>query len=282
MKWFKHMTCSGTDEKLAIVIDELGMEGYGFYWRLLEIIAEKLDAKGEPSCSYSIKRWSKIFGFYPKKFLKFINSFKKLSLIFCKTFENHSEMFSETSENILEISVPNLLKYQDNYSKNLQAAKKKRTSIEIEREKDIIINLSKCSHFDGTAEEETPAEEPQQGELIPHGDTKVSKDNSACPQKKIAALYAEILPELPQVRELRDDIQKNVRARWIEKQREKGFRTEADGLEYFRNFFTYVSNNNFLMGRADQNSTWRCDYRWLMKAANFDKVTSGYYARWQA
>jgi hypothetical protein len=142
--------------------------------------------------------------------------------------------------------------------------------------------LSKCSHFDGTAEPEKPSEEPQQGELIPHGDIKAIKDSSACPQKKIAALYAEILPELPQVRELRDDIQKNVRARWIEKQREKGFRTEADGLEYFRNFFTYVSNNNFLMGRADQNSTWRCDYRWLMKAANFDKVTSGYYARWQA
>ena len=134
-----------------------------------------------------------------------------------------------------------------------------------------IVLLSKSSGFDGP-------EKPHQGELVP----QEKNDVNICPQKKILALYAEILPELPQVRELRENIQTQVRARWIEKSREKGFKTEQDGLAYFRAFFEYVSNNAFLMGRASSSDKWRCDYRWLMKAANFDKVTSGYYARWQS
>lgn len=120
MKWLKHMTCSGEDEKLSAVIDELGYEGYGVYWRLLEIVADKMESKGEPSCSYSLKRWANLFGFYPKKFEKFSKTFEKHSLIFCKTFEKHFENISKTSEKLLEISIPNLLKYQDKYTKKLQ------------------------------------------------------------------------------------------------------------------------------------------------------------------
>ena len=67
MKWFKHMTGSWDDEKLSAVIDILGMEGYGFYWRLLEVIAEKLDANNETSCTFSAKKWGNFFQFSPKK-----------------------------------------------------------------------------------------------------------------------------------------------------------------------------------------------------------------------
>lgn len=280
MKWFKHMTCSGTDEKLAIIIDELGLEGYGFYWRLLEIVAEKLDAKGEPNCCYSIKRWSKIFGLYPKKFLKILERFEKLSLIFCKTFEKHSEKFSETSEKILEISIPNLLKYRDNYTKNSQVADNKVASIEIDKDKDINIIKSSQNPGDFDEQKKQPVEQEismEQGELVPQR----KKGILPCPQQKILSLYAEILPELPQVQELRANVQRDVSARWKEKCKKRQWATEQDGLEYFKQFFTYVSYNNWLMGRAEGNNGWVCDYRWLMRASNFDAVTSGKYARHQ-
>lgn len=124
-------------------------------------------------------------------------------------------------------------------------------------------------------------------------DTKVSSSTSAdidapaegetapfsfCPQGKILALYREILPELPQPRNIRRNLAAQVRSRWVEKCKEKGFASEDEGLAYFRKFFTYVANNDFLTGRKNSGGrSWRCDYAWLMKAENFDKVTSGYY-----
>jgi len=42
MKWFKHMVASWNDEELAKLVGKGGMEGlamYGFYWRVIEVVA---------------------------------------------------------------------------------------------------------------------------------------------------------------------------------------------------------------------------------------------------
>ena len=128
------------------------------------------------------------------------------------------------------------------------------------------VFLSKSPDFDATSEQGTLVETP-------------SHEYPRCPQEKILSLYREILPELSQPRQVRPNIAQQVRARWVEKCREKGFTTEDEGLEYFRNFFSYVAGNDFLTGRkaSSNGRTWRCDYEWLMKARNFDRVTSDYY-----
>lgn len=138
--------------------------------------------------------------------------------------------------------------------------------------KNITYSCQNRPDFD---EQATPEETAiEQGSLVvspAHGCPR-------CPQEKILSLYREILPGLPQPRKIRPNIAAQVRSRWTEKCEEKGFKTEEQGLEYFRNFFTYVSRNDFLTGRKSSGGRqWRCDYRWLMKAENFDKVTSDYY-----
>lgn len=114
MKWFKHMTGSMDDEKLSAVIDELGIEGYGFYWGLLEIVADKLDASNDTTCQFSAQKWGKFFRFSAKKFQKFAQILA----------ENHL-ISLENSENFIKIDIPNLLKYRDNYQKNKQASNNK-------------------------------------------------------------------------------------------------------------------------------------------------------------
>jgi len=47
MKWFKHMTGSSTDEKIARLIDVCGLEGYGFFWRIIELIASQVEKNGD-------------------------------------------------------------------------------------------------------------------------------------------------------------------------------------------------------------------------------------------
>ncbi len=106
MRWFKHMTLSFNDEKLSAVVDELGMEGYGFWWRILEVVAEKMDENGEYSVSFSPKKWGNFFGFSAKEFENFARIFQK------------NRIFDvEFSENQVMVSIPNLLKYRDEWSR---------------------------------------------------------------------------------------------------------------------------------------------------------------------
>ena len=105
MKWLKHMTCSFSDEKLSSIVDELGLEGYGFWWRLLQVIGENVDENNITSRTFSAKRWGNFFRFSAKKFEKFARIFEEKRLIFV-----------EFSENQITINVPNILKIKDEWS----------------------------------------------------------------------------------------------------------------------------------------------------------------------
>ena len=96
-----------------------------------------------------------------------------------------------------------------------------------------------------------------------------------CPQQKLLNIYHEVLPELAHIRRLRKPLQEQVRTRWREKYEEGKFTTTEEGLDYFRGLFEYVHRCPHLMGRNKIN--WSCDYRWIMKAENFDKITEGKY-----
>ena len=53
MRWFKHMTASADDENIAHLIDQCGLLGYGFFWRVMELIAAQVDDSDKNYCSYS-------------------------------------------------------------------------------------------------------------------------------------------------------------------------------------------------------------------------------------
>jgi hypothetical protein len=267
VKWFKHFSASYDDEKLSKMTDLLGMEGYGFWWRTLEVVAEKMDETDNCSCAFSAKKWGHYFGFSAKKFEKFARIFEEIGLLSV-----------EISENFIKISIPNLLKYKDNWT-----LKKGRDSVvnskkvrPIDTEEDININnikiLSSISKEIDTLE--NPSEKAEQLELIPAYKAKKS-DVPDCPQNRILELYREELPQLRQPRILRPNIQASIKARWTEKFREGKFTTTEEGVEFFRRVFRYVGQNAFLTGRK---TNFRADLEWLVKAANWDKVTTGKYS----
>ncbi len=164
MKWFKHMTCSYNDERLSAIVDKLGMEGYGFWWRLLEIVAEKLDETGDCSCSFSAKKWGNFFGFSAKKFEKFVGIFKNSGIFEVKF-----------SENSIMVSIPNLLKYRDEYSKKKD--RKSGHSPEKLRSKEE----DKEEEYNNTPP--TPSQRGRDdGEDIPASGRRVSRENGTDPK----------------------------------------------------------------------------------------------------
>ena len=106
MRWFKHLTISNRDEKLLRVQDEFGLEGYGLYWLILEIIGEKIDAAGCTSVTLSSRNWARLCGISSKKLKTFL------------TFTQNVKLFSvKYSESDITITCDNLLKYRDEYSR---------------------------------------------------------------------------------------------------------------------------------------------------------------------
>jgi len=118
--------------------------------------------------------------------------------------------------------------------------------------------------------------------LLPSSDAGASVVASeslpTCPHKEILAAYAEALPELPQPRSWEGTRKTNLANRWKWvicdlKKRGKPF-TKADGIDFFRRMFSYVSESHLLMGRAGK---WSADLGWIVKAENFAKIIEGNY-----
>ena len=77
----------------------------------------------------------------------------------------------------------------------------------------------------------------------------------------------------PRIREWTPARANHLRARWNEDERRQN-------LDYWRKFFEYVRECEFLTGRAHGNGRrpFFADLEWMVKAANFTKIREGKYA----
>jgi len=145
MRWFKHMADSADDEKLAELLAECGLEGYGFWWRLLEVIAAQM-AKNDDKCSvaYPLSQWSRLLYSHHNRVGKYLGKLEVIGIV---------KVEYELSK--VRVIVPNLLKYRDEYSKksrqkpeNVGAKKEK----QIQKEKQIKDKILSSSSDEGQAE----------------------------------------------------------------------------------------------------------------------------------
>lgn len=95
----------------------------------------------------------------------------------------------------------------------------------------------------------------------------VSNGVANCPHEEIIKLYAEHLPTLTQVKKWTDERRKTLQARWREDK-------SRQSLDWWRKFFVYISQSDFLTGKA---SNWQADIEWILKPANFIKIIEGKY-----
>lgn len=105
-------------------------------------------------------------------------------------------------------------------------------------------------------------------DALPASDLK----SSTCPHQEIIALYHEILPQCPQVREWTPARATQLRARWNED-------PARQNMAYWRRFFEYVKTCDFLVGiQPDSRKTpFFADLEWLVKQANFTKIRERKY-----
>lgn len=128
------MVATIRDEKVASYVCETGLQGYGFYWRLLEIVAESMPP-GDEKCSltYSLSHWSRLLYCHHHQVVKYLGKLRGNGLVTMQ--KRGSEM---------TVTIPNLAKYRDEYSqKSRQAPDAHRTisasESESEKEKKKLL-----------------------------------------------------------------------------------------------------------------------------------------------
>jgi len=114
MRWFKHMTRSWDDEKIAELVERAGLEGYGFYFRLLEIVAANIEESSDAVVTYSLQRWSKLTAIFQPKVLRLCQVCSELDLI-----------EFQLSANLLKVSIPKIFKYRDEHTRKQAKLKPK-------------------------------------------------------------------------------------------------------------------------------------------------------------
>jgi hypothetical protein len=177
-------------------------------------------------------------------------------------------------------------------------ASAKRRAQEAERKREsrispqVVRNVSALD-ADGmrTREEkrrEEKREEKDQLSLVPAlppdeaaSDKASTKGIPDCPHQDVLALWAEMLPSLPQhlASQWRGSRADHLRARWRETATEKGWKDSKQGIEYFRKLFAYVGRSEFLTGRATQQGRrpFIVELEWLVSPSNWAKVHEGKY-----
>ncbi len=91
---------------------------------------------------------------------------------------------------------------------------------------------------------------------------------------QIVALYHEVLPSLPAVRDWNDTRRRKLNARIAERLAQG---KPADQVDYWRDLFGKAAASDFLTGRK---ADWRCPgLEWLLERANFVKLIEGAYDR---
>ena len=120
---------------------------------------------------------------------------------------------------------------------------------------------------------ETDVSNPQTSES-----EKVEKPKTGidCPYQKIVSDYNTILgPYLGMCQKLTPTRQKAVQARWRDCMKDGDFKTQEDGIAYFRRYFEYIKTCDFLMGNNGRD--WRADFDWIFKQQNYTKICEGKY-----
>lgn len=130
MKWFKHMTASGSDEKLSALIDAMGMEGYGLWWRLLEVVATQMDESDKCEVTYTLPRWSLLLYCHHHRGSKLLVTLESLGLIETVTMGSN-----------ITVRIPNLLKFRDSHTKNLQAQGRKKLPATCKQEVEVEVEV---------------------------------------------------------------------------------------------------------------------------------------------
>jgi len=105
----------------------------------------------------------------------------------------------------------------------------------------------------------------------PKSNENLKVKNDSVPYKKIIELYHQHLPVLPAVIKLTQKRKAQIRQR---------FKEDLDDLKKWENYFIFVGQSDFLMGRVGPTggrNIFRADIDWIISTVHFTNIAEGRY-----
>jgi hypothetical protein len=158
MKWFKHEVDAIHSEKLTRLKSEFGFEGYGRYWRIMEIVAERMDGSNRCHAELPEKEWLNLLSIRRPLFDRYL-------FVIGSLFDSW-RITTDKEKLLIRIEIPNLLEKRDNYTSDLQASSKKLPNRSRSRKEEDKESLSLESSLKKTASK--PSANPDVKVAIDH------------------------------------------------------------------------------------------------------------------
>jgi hypothetical protein len=131
LRWIKHLTSAHDDPSIVALMDEFGAEGYGIYWLLLEHVAQGMEKHSEsvPTRTHLALDWATILCCSSaRKLRKWVNRAHDLGLIRAETTLIPRSFRAHCAQDRLQIDIPKLLKYRDEWSKRSGVTREQATA----------------------------------------------------------------------------------------------------------------------------------------------------------
>lgn len=121
-----------------------------------------------------------------------------------------------------------------------------------------------------------PSQEVQQATLAR------AQEHPECPHLEVLKAWSESLPALPAHEPAlwKGTRQAHLRARWRETAALKGWKTQDEGIRYFRKLFEYIGSSRFLTGKVNgkgDRPAFQAELEWVVKPGNWAKIIEGKY-----
>ncbi len=203
---------------------------------------------------------------------------KAVDVVLCEFFELQSDGWHQKRCD------SELKRYAEKSAKAAASALVRWGALHIEGNANAHANAFK-EHCEGNANQnqEPVAKEPlstPDGVEVPAAPKQAAKTLPACDHEAVIQAYHEALPVNPRVVEWTDTRRGYLKARWREKADQKGWKTTADGVEYFRRLFAWCAESKFLTGRTEARGDrppFIAELEWMLKPGNFAKIVEGKY-----
>lgn len=158
MRWIKHLTATRRDEKIARLIAGFGYRLYGIYWAVLETVAETMKGR-DCSVSYPLTIWSHLLSLRGSHIRKALGDLEVTGLVTVKWDAND-----------VQVTIPNLLKFKDEYSRKFRQTPDKLPSKDREAktdtEADPSVSKKQKQKAHGAAQKPAPSPLAFEGQVL--------------------------------------------------------------------------------------------------------------------
>ena len=288
--WFRHDSNAKDDPKCVLLIDQLGLEGYGIYWVLVEILRE------QPDYTYPI-------ALLPPLARRYNTTAEKMKAVVCGygLFELRDDKIFFSESLLRRMEEYNLLREKrkaagalggrakSSGSKSQASVKQLPSNCQADAKQYIYSNnspllsnpsLDKSNSGLSNNEELTPTSEKSEAEaaqIFPENSIPVQKkaevlSNKQCQQvvdfwnRKVTETGAQY----PLVKSLSEERKSKIRIRWGE------FSKLGNPVEVCRILFEKACASKFLQG--DSARGFHANFDWIMtNGKNWLKIYEGNY-----